>query len=325
MDQRPLKSISVVIPVFNEGANIVPCLWALANQATHGIDYEVIIVDDASTDMSAESIKEFVVQTAWKHLRLLKNERNRGRFAARLRGIQAAQFDEILLLDAKMRLSPTAFKILARIGPSPIQGTLTEVKDRHFVERYLNIVRRRRYNREYPKVSGESLPLNSKNFDRYAKGTGIFLAPKALLLSTVPDGMGPNSSDDTKWLARINEKQPIWIHNRFEGEYASRSDIRSALVHLFDRGPKFIDYYYRPSKAQFWILNGAFILGFLGVWGFANYPVWTGSSLAVLVLCQSLWLSRGMGEFLVSTLVFPMVATFFGAGLIKGILLKFDT
>ena len=44
-----MKEISVVIPVMNEEENIKPLLEAVRNALSH-LDYEVVLVDDGSTD-----------------------------------------------------------------------------------------------------------------------------------------------------------------------------------------------------------------------------------------------------------------------------------
>ncbi len=93
--------VSVVIPAFNEEKNIGKCIESLiAQQTTH--DYEVVIVDNASTD------RTFDVATKYKgrlNLRVLK-EPLKGRGQARFTGCRAAKGDIILSLDGDSTAPP---------------------------------------------------------------------------------------------------------------------------------------------------------------------------------------------------------------------------
>ena len=75
--------ISIVIPVFNEERYIGKCLNSLENQNFK--DFEVIVVDDGSTDRSAEIVKRYSV-------RLLR-QRHKGPGAARNLGANESLWD----------------------------------------------------------------------------------------------------------------------------------------------------------------------------------------------------------------------------------------
>jgi lipopolysaccharide/colanic/teichoic acid biosynthesis glycosyltransferase/glycosyltransferase involved in cell wall biosynthesis len=85
--------ISVIIPAHNAAATISECLKAVAQQTVPRDQYEVIVVDDGSTDNTAELVQAAPVQ----HIR---HPQARGAAAARNSGIQAAQGDIICFTDA---------------------------------------------------------------------------------------------------------------------------------------------------------------------------------------------------------------------------------
>lgn len=93
--------VSVVIPAFNEEEHIGRCIESLiAQKTTH--DYEVIVVDNASTD------RTFDVATQYKgrlDLKILK-ESKKGRGQARFTGCRAAKGDIILNLDGDSMAPP---------------------------------------------------------------------------------------------------------------------------------------------------------------------------------------------------------------------------
>ncbi len=91
--------LSLVIPAYNEEAGIRQAI-AEANEALAGLarDYEILIVDDGSTDGTASAVEEIAAGRPW--LRLLRHRENRGYGAALRTGFEAARFDRVAFTDA---------------------------------------------------------------------------------------------------------------------------------------------------------------------------------------------------------------------------------
>lgn len=101
---------SVVIPAFNEEKNIGKCLEALTRQTTRE-PFEVILVDNGSTDGTVREARRFA-----KRLRLrIVRERRRGRGAARTRGFREAEGAILLSTDADAMVPPRWIAGLTRI------------------------------------------------------------------------------------------------------------------------------------------------------------------------------------------------------------------
>ena len=98
-------SVSVVIPVYNEEAN-VPALAQKLHAALSAIgrSYEIILVDDGSRDASWERLK--AAAAVHPHFRLIRFRRNFGQTAAMSAGIDAAKNDVIVTLDADLQNDP---------------------------------------------------------------------------------------------------------------------------------------------------------------------------------------------------------------------------
>jgi len=92
-------SVSVVIPAYNAEKTIIRNLSALVKQKCP-YPYEIIVVDDGSTDKTAEITKKFIEDFANpKRMRLI-NLAHRGPAAARNTGIKEAKSDIVLFTDA---------------------------------------------------------------------------------------------------------------------------------------------------------------------------------------------------------------------------------
>ena len=93
---RPL--ISIVIPLYNKEKSIASTLQSVYEQTY--TDYEVVIVNDGSTDKSLEAVNDFVSRLENGEWRMkIVTQENAGVSAARNRGIQEARGEYIALLD----------------------------------------------------------------------------------------------------------------------------------------------------------------------------------------------------------------------------------
>jgi len=95
----PSPSISIVIPLFNEEEN-VPLLQSEIETAMLGRDFEIVFVDDASTDGTASVVR------AAPHVVLVRFRKNEGQSAAMLAGMRAARGGTIVLLDGDLQNDP---------------------------------------------------------------------------------------------------------------------------------------------------------------------------------------------------------------------------
>lgn len=90
------EQISVVIPLYNKVAEIERTLCSVVEQSL--APREIIVVDDGSTDGSAEVVESLIAKYAEYNIRLIRQE-NRGVSVARNRGISEATGEFVALLD----------------------------------------------------------------------------------------------------------------------------------------------------------------------------------------------------------------------------------
>ena len=97
-----MPELSVVITVMNEEENIQPLL-AVISSALDGIDYEVILVDDGSTDAT----KKRILQFSDERTILVELRRNYGQSTAMTAGIDHSKGTYVALLDGDLQNDPT--------------------------------------------------------------------------------------------------------------------------------------------------------------------------------------------------------------------------
>lgn len=93
--------LSVVIPTYNQAGLLRLCLRSLTRQTLSAATYEIIVVDDGSTDRTREVIEAFRPQVTAVHL-----PANRGRSAARNAGVKAARAPLIVFTDSDVAVRP---------------------------------------------------------------------------------------------------------------------------------------------------------------------------------------------------------------------------
>jgi glycosyltransferase involved in cell wall biosynthesis len=129
--------LSIIVPVYNEKETILEVLSRLGG-INFDIDYEIIIVDDGSTDGTTEILKSLIntnLSTDNKnireisgqireHLRTIFLPKNCGKGAALRRGFQEARGDIIAIQDADLEYNPQE---LPKLIQSVLKGGGTEV------------------------------------------------------------------------------------------------------------------------------------------------------------------------------------------------------
>src|SRR6478609_7003162 len=106
--------ISIVIPLFNEEESLPELSeWIVRVVTENNLSYEVIMVDDGSTDDSWNVIQKIAAKNC--HFKGIKFQRNYGKAAALNEGFKAAKGDVIITMDADLQDSPDEIPELRRM------------------------------------------------------------------------------------------------------------------------------------------------------------------------------------------------------------------
>lgn len=120
--------LSVVVTVYNEEDNVIP-LCEKEYEALEGIDYELILVDDGSTDKTVENAKSI----ANERTKLLVFNKNHGQSTAMSAGIDAAQGEYIVTMDGDLQNDPADIpKMMQKLeesGMDVVAGVRANRKD----------------------------------------------------------------------------------------------------------------------------------------------------------------------------------------------------
>ena len=114
MTDNIFKVLSIVIPVYNEGRFISKVLSKINEADSLGLEKEIIIVDDASTDDSKNKIMSFVDKNKGVNIKTIFKDKNEGKGAALKTGFLYTTGDIVIVQDADLEYSPNEYPVLLK-------------------------------------------------------------------------------------------------------------------------------------------------------------------------------------------------------------------
>lgn len=107
--------LSIIIPVFNEAATVEKVLETIvALELYQGLEKEIILVNDDSSDASSEIIKNFISSEKNTEIKLIEHTQNQGKGAAIQTGIKTATGDFCIIQDADLEYDPNEYDLLLK-------------------------------------------------------------------------------------------------------------------------------------------------------------------------------------------------------------------
>jgi glycosyltransferase involved in cell wall biosynthesis len=317
-------SLSIVIPVRDEAAQLPATIQALLRALDgSGFDAELVVVDDGSSDGSAEAARANADGRV--PLRIVRRG-GEGRFEARRAGLEAATGELALLLDARVRLDSSALRFLyerVAAGETAWNGHV-HVDSESSLGIFWGLLAELAW-RDYfdnPRTTS----FGEDEFDRFPKGTTCFVARRELLLSAFGtfETRYRNvrlANDDTPILRTLAARTRIGISPQFACRYAPRTTVGRFFRHAMHRGTVFVDGHGRPESRFFWAVFAFFPLSATLALATLRRPAVGPAALAACGLSAAVYgfrAERSRRELQVLATVTPLYALGHGIGMWRG-------
>ncbi|HQX78997.1 MAG TPA: glycosyltransferase family 2 protein [Steroidobacteraceae bacterium] len=237
--------VSVVIPVFNEVDNIEPLAREIA-AALAGRSFEVIYIDDGSTDATAATVLR-LRGAGVAPLRLLQHSRRSGQSAGVCTGVAHAQADRVVTLDGDGQNDPADIPaLLAALaageaaGVRLVMGNRVSRKDtwrRHMQSRIANGVRGWLLNDGTPdtgcgiKLFDRAVFLSLPQFDHMHRFLPALFQRYGARVVSVPVNHRPRQRGQSKygmfdrlWVGIVDMFGVMWLARRYWPGLAAREE-----------------------------------------------------------------------------------------------------
>lgn len=110
-----IQKLSILIPAYNEGKTIHLILDRVRDvELDHGIQKEIIIVNDCSKDDTVEKVEAYMAANPDMDMRLYSQPHNQGKGAAINRAIKECTGDYLIIQDADLEYDPTEYNLLIK-------------------------------------------------------------------------------------------------------------------------------------------------------------------------------------------------------------------
>jgi glycosyltransferase involved in cell wall biosynthesis len=317
-------SLSVVIPAFNEEAHLAGTIDALATAIDgSGFDAELILVDDGSTDGSAGVVRSRADGRV--PLRVLAQP-NLGRFEARRAGLAAGSGNYVLLLDARVQLLPNALRFVRdRLPAEPVWNGHVYIETGGVLSDFWRLLGELAWRDYFDSPRTTSFGL--ADFDRFPKGMGCFLAPRALLEPAFARFRSRYadirlSNDDTPILRALAADERIHISPEFACVYAPRTTVAGFVRHSIRRGVVFVDGHGTPASRFFPQVVAFFPLSVALAWTAIRRPLVAPAAVAACGIAAAAYgaqAGRSRRELATLAVVTPLYAVGHGLGMWRGL------
>ena len=232
-------NISIIIPVHNSQGTLPECLTAILKSDYK--NYEIILVDDDSTDNSANIAKQFPCH-------IINTKINKGAAAARNLGAQEAKNEILLFVDSDIIIKPDSIsKIIAHLSKDNTIAGVVGVYD--IYNRYTNFLS------QYKHMIACYRDKLSENLDRDSFRGAFFAIKKECFKNHKFDGLFNKASVEDIEFSRelISLGYKFIIDKSNKVEHLKRFTMKSFLKNQYYRSKDLINVYLNKKAYEFYL------------------------------------------------------------------------
>jgi len=240
---------SIVVPVYNEAGNVQPLLAEIGRAMENVAAYEVIYVDDGSSDGTFTELRRMLPD--FPRLRVLRHAQRSGQSSALLTGVRAACAPWIVTLDGDGQNDPADIPLLIErlavagkpARPLMLVGHRTQRRDnwiRRWSSRIANAVRSRLLNDGTPdtgcglKLFARDAFLSLPAFDHMHRFLPALMQRQGVQVQSIPVRHRPRRQGQSKygvrnrlWVGLVDMAGVMWLQRRRIDGTMSRDGLLS--------------------------------------------------------------------------------------------------
>jgi len=320
-------SLSVLMPVHNSSPFIketLDTLYASLCEAGYR-DYEVIVLDDGSTDDTAKILEQYKYGVGDLRPRIY-SQVNQGRFMSRLKLAKMAKYEKIIFCDSRLKVDLKSFSALAETieesMSSSVIGGIRFANGLPLVSYFWQCLEKLAW-REYERAPRKTI-IDLINFNKIPKGTTLVLLQKNSFLDASEElteifHSDPHANDDTLLFRELAKNGSLIKDPSFSAEYIPRTQFYNFLKHAYHRGKVISNGYFHSesrSRVGLYILLMTLCVIFTMLFIKPIYSIYSGMffvlTAILFVLGQTYIPKRTRLSFVVFFIPFSL---FFSAGM----------
>lgn len=318
LKKEKIKKVSVVVPVFNEGRLISNCIESLLKQSLDKSRYEILVIDDGSTDRTPEVLRKISLEEKIRVITLLSNQ---GRVIARKVGAEGAAYEDILFIDSRCIVGNNLLSEILKKEYQPLIAGPRHGRGDGQSNPYYRVIDLFRLKYYLAGSSDKFHLIEERNFRRSPKGATCLFIKRNLFLKSLPKKTGRHINDDTRILREVIRHKPILRYADLPVEYIPRENPKQIFRHLFFRGPRFRDYYLSPGGPYRKLFLFSLLIFLVLVMSVFFFPPLFFLYLFFLLLFNfflAIFLAQNVKDFFLVFSLFPPIAIVFSLGIISG-------
>ena len=271
-----MPTLSVICPAYNEENIITAFLESIAAQTW--CDFEFVIVDDASTDQTADLIEAYLPQLKCPKL-FVRHEKNMGEGATIAEAFSKTTGNFVLKMDADSLIAPDTF--------TKLMDAFTNDEQAGIISAYQTSIDHSNWVVRGAEVVSIAYQRTGARADGHEHAHGICLAFRRHIFST--QELASRTDVDLSWLARKRGWKIILLN-----DVTIRSRIPSTLSWTFSRGRRDA----RQVLPNYWHHKEKLLTR----WGF--WARFTPLGLAFIALFKPLWALAGLLGWMIALQIF---------------------